>query len=135
MKFAAWYGIVIGILILAQWAFFTVTGAVPEFQTAPWAIASHIAAEVLLALALIGAGIATLASRAWGAKLLLVALGMAIYSEINSPGYFAEQGQWALVAMFAVLLFGAVVSVMRLLNQPDQRKTDRPMWGFSSAKR
>ena len=41
---------------------------------------------------------------------------MAIYSEINSPGYFAQPGQWALVVMFAVLLFGAVWGVMALLK-------------------
>lgn len=117
MKFSAWYGISVGGAIILQWIFFITTGAVPQFQTTPWAIGFHIAAEILLAITLLVSGIATLRSKSWGTKTLLVALGMAIYSEINSPGYFAQLGQWALVAIFAVLLFGAAWSVMLLLTQ------------------
>jgi hypothetical protein len=114
MRYAAWYGIVVGLLILGQWAFFLITGAVPELESAPISIGFHMGAELILALVLIAGGIAVLQSRRWGGKALLVALGMAIYSEINSPGYFAQQGIWALVGMFAVLLAGALVGVYRL---------------------
>lgn len=117
MKFPAWYGISVGILIILQWIFFLATGSVPELRTAPWEIGHHIAAEVLLALTMLTGGIATLRSKRWGERILLVALGMAIYSEINSPGYFAQLGQWALVAMFAVLLLAALWSVMHLLTK------------------
>jgi hypothetical protein len=117
MKFSAWYGISIGTLIILQWILFTVTGSVPEFQTTPWAIGFHMTAELFLALALLGSGIAILQAKPWGEKGLLVALGMAIYSEINSPGYFAQLGQWALVVMFALLLFGATVSVIMILKR------------------
>jgi hypothetical protein len=120
MRFSAWYGIGVGALIILQWIFFLLTGSVPEFQTTPWAIGFHITAELLLAFALMISAIATLRLSPWGEKALLIALGMAIYSEINSPGYFAQLGQWALVAMFAVLLFGAVWSVMLLLK--DERR-------------
>jgi hypothetical protein len=48
----------------------------------------------------------------------MAGLGMVIYSEIVSPGYYAQLGQWAFVAIFAILLFGAVWSVMALLRQP-----------------
>jgi hypothetical protein len=117
VKFSAWYGISVGTLIILQWIFFSATGSVPEFQTTPWAIGFHMTAELCLALALLGSGIATLRLKPWGEKALLVALGMAIYSEINSPGYFAQLGQWALVAMFALLLFGAVVAVIMILKR------------------
>ena len=120
MRFAAGYGIVVGFLILAQWAFFLAAGAVPEVRTAPWSIGFHLAAELVLALALLAGGWATWRSRKWGAQLLLVALGMAIYSEIASPGYFAQQGTWMLVGMFAVLLTGALVSVQKLHIQARQ---------------
>ena len=116
MKFPAWYGISIGTLIILQWIFFLTTGSVPEFQTTPWAIGFHMTAELCLALALLISGIATLRSKSWGEKALLAALGMAIYSEINSPGYFAQLGQWALVVMFALLLFGAGVAAMMILK-------------------
>jgi hypothetical protein len=35
---------------------------------------------------------------------------------VVSPGYFAQQGQWPLVGMFAVLLALAVVSIVKLLQ-------------------
>lgn len=117
MRFAAGYGIVVGILILAQWAFFLAAGAVPEVRTAPWSIGFHLAAELVLALALIAGGLATWQSRRWGVQVLLVGLGMAIYSEIASPGYFAQQGTWILVGMFAVLLVGALVGARTLYIQ------------------
>jgi hypothetical protein len=41
---------------------------------------------------------------------------MVIYSEIASPGYFAQLGQWPLVAMFVFLLFGATVAVTIILK-------------------
>jgi len=117
MKFPAWYAIIVGFIMIAQWIFFLATGAVPEMQTEPWRIALHLAAEFITALMLIASGVATLKSAAWGKKVLLVGLGMVIYSEIVSPGYFAQLGQWTLVAMFAILLFGAVFGVMKLLKE------------------
>jgi len=121
MKFPAWYGISVGALIILQWIFFLATGSVPQLQTARWEIGFHISAELLLAFTLLIGGIATLSSKGWGEKILLVALGMAIYSEINSPGYFAQLGQWALVAIFAFLLFGATISVILLLKHGEQK--------------
>jgi hypothetical protein len=117
MKFAAWYGIGVGALVVAQWAFFLGAGAVPELESAPWSIGAHIAAEAVMALALGISGAASLRGARWAPKTLLVALGMAIYSEINSPGYFAQLGQWALVGMFAVLLAGAVAAALGVLRQ------------------
>lgn len=116
MKFSAWYGILVGFLMIAQWTFSVVSGGVPEFQTTPWAIGFHLAAEMSTALMLIVGGIGTRKSVAWGKQVLLVGLGMVIYTEIVSPGYYAQLGQWAFVGMFAILLFGAVVSVMQLLR-------------------
>ncbi len=117
MRFSSWYGISVGTLIILQWVFFLATSSVPEFRTTPWAIGFHMTAELVLALTLMISGAAALQAKPWGTGVLLVALGMAIYSEINSPGYFAQLGQWALVAMFAVLLFGAIISIMMILKR------------------
>ena len=117
MKFPAWYGILVGLLMIVQWAFTILAGSVPEFQAAPWEIALHLAAEMTTASMLIFGGIATLKSVPWGKQVLFVGLGMVIYSEIVSPGYFAQLGQWALVAMFAILLFGGTISITMLLRQ------------------
>lgn len=117
MKFSSWYGIAVGSLMIAQWTFSIVSGGVPEFENAPWAIAFHLAAEMSTALILITGGLATLKSISWGKTALLTGLGMVIYSEIVSPGYYAQLGQWLFVGMFAILLFGAVWSVMLLLRE------------------
>lgn len=117
MKYPAWYAILVGVLMLAQWTFSFATNSVPEFETAPWAIGFHLAGEFITALMLIIGGIASLKSTVWGKPVLLVSLGMVIYSEIVSPGYFAQQGQWAMVVLFAALLFGAVFAVMSLMRQ------------------
>ena len=117
MKFSAWYGILVGFLMIVQWAFSVLAGGVPEFENAPWEIAFHLAAEMSTALMLILGGMAALRSAAWSKQVLLLGLGMVIYSEIVSPGYFAQRNQWAFVAMFALLLFGAALAATQLLKR------------------
>jgi hypothetical protein len=121
MNFPAWYGILVGFLMIAQWAFSILAGGVPEFQDAPWEIAFHLAAEFSTAVVLIIGGVAGLRSVTWSRQVLLLGLGMVIYSEIVSPGYFAQLDQWAFVVMFAVLLLGAVWSVTRLVSSDESR--------------
>lgn len=89
----------------------------PEFQTAPWAIAFHLAAEAATALALIVSGAGLLRGAAWARTVSLVALGMLIYTVIVSPGYFAQQGVWPLVVMFLLLLVLALVSLRKLASK------------------
>lgn len=111
MKFSAWYGIAVGIMMIAQWVYFITTGQVPELETAQWSIGFHLAAEFVTALALVFGGFAVLKQKTWGEKILLAALGMVAYSEIASSGYFAQSGQWALVVMFGVLIAGALIAI------------------------
>jgi hypothetical protein len=122
MKFPAWYGILVGLLMIAQWTFSILAGGVPEFKNAPWEIAFHLAAEFSTAILLIVGGIAALRSIAWSKPILILSLGMVIYSEIVSPGYFAQLNQWALVVMFAALLLGAAIAVIQLLDE-EQKKS------------
>ena len=110
MKFASLYAIVVGGLMLAQWSFFLIAGMVPEFQTTPVKISFHLIAELLTALALIITGSASLRGKQWGLTLYAVAIGMLIYTVINSAGYFAQLGEWPFVSMFALLLVGALIS-------------------------
>lgn len=117
MKFASVYGICVGLMMFAQWAFFLATGQVPEVQTEPWRIALHLAAEFLTAGGLIVAGIALWRRAAWGASAYLVFAGMLMYSVVVSPGYFAQQGVWALVAMFAVLLVLTVTAAITVARR------------------
>jgi hypothetical protein len=112
MKFAGIFALALGLLMIGQWAANLATNGIPELATAPLSIGFHLAAEILTALALILSGLAILKNKAWGRTLFLVAGGMAIYSIINSPGYFAQKGQWPMVALFAGLFFAAVFALM-----------------------
>jgi hypothetical protein len=116
MKFPAWYGIIVGCLMIVQWMISVISGGVPEFQTEPWRIGFHLAAEFSTAIMLIVGGIAVLRSAAWGRAVLLIGIGMVIYSEIVSPGYFAQLNQWPMVGMFLALLVGAIWSVLLLVR-------------------
>jgi hypothetical protein len=111
MKFAGWYGICVGLLMLAMWGFFIATGQVPELKTEPFRIYFHLAAELLTALGLIVGGIGLLRRLARATTIYFVAAGMALYSLIVSPGYYAQQGQWIYVVMFSVLVLLTLVSV------------------------
>jgi hypothetical protein len=122
MKIAGWFGVIVGILMFAQWGFFLAAGQVPELRTAPLEIAFHLAAEGLTATGLLVSGIALLKGKSWGVKVYLLSVGMMVYSAIVSPGYFAQQNQWGLVAMFGVLLAVALLSIASLVR--DRRASD-----------
>ncbi len=116
MKFPAWYSILVGVLMIGQWGFFLAVGAVPEVQTEPIALAFHLAAECATAICLVAGGLALLRQAVWSKKLALLAAGMLAYTTIVSPGYFAQQGQWPLVAMFVGLLVLDCVSAWVLMR-------------------
>jgi hypothetical protein len=116
MRYPAWFAILVGIAMVAQWAMFLLSGSVPELKTEPVRIAFHLAAEFLTAVVLIVSGAGVLAAKPWAQTLLLVGLGMLVYTSIVSPGYFAQRGQMGLVGMFAAILVltcAAIVSVLR----------------------
>jgi hypothetical protein len=121
MKFAGVYGILVGVGMIAQWTFLVAAGQVPELQTEPFRIAAHLAAEFLTAAGLVASGIGLLRRAAWSASTYLFFAGMLTYSVIASPGYFAQQGQWIFVGMFAVLLALALASVYALSRPAKKR--------------
>ena len=112
MKFAGIFAVAVGLLIILQWGVSLATGGVPELQTAPRSIGFHLAAEILTALMLLLSGLAILKKIAWGRTLFLAAGGMLLYSVINSPGYFAQRGEWFIVAVFGILFLAAVFILM-----------------------
>ncbi len=104
MKYSAWFFISVGLLMVAQWGFFLSVGAVSELQSEPIRISLHLLGEFVTAIFLIVSGIALRQKKAWAKPAALFAAGMLTYTVIVSPGYFAQQGQWPLVGMFALLL-------------------------------
>lgn len=116
MRFTAWYGMVVGFLVLVQWAVFLATGNVPQLDDAPREIAFHLAAEVLLAMVLLTGSVGLLRRCRWARIIYPVGLGMVLYSVVNSPGYFAQRSEWALVAMFMVLLLLSLAAIATLVR-------------------
>ncbi len=100
---AAVFAITVGAMMFAQWAFFIAAGEVPELDTEPIRISFHLAAEFLTATALVLAGLGLAKGKSWSFPVLMLALGMLSYTIIVSPGYFAQEGEYLFVAMFAVL--------------------------------
>jgi len=103
-----------GVAVLGLWIVLVVRRQVPELQAGVPSIRFHIAAEVGMALLLLAGGIALIADVAWGVPLVAAALGAALYSTVNSPGYYADQRLWPPVAMFLVLavLIGVALVVL-----------------------
>jgi hypothetical protein len=116
MRFAGVYGIAVGLLMLAQWAAFILRGQVPEMRTEPIRLGFHLAAEFMTALGLAASGFGVLRRATWATGGYLVSSGMLVYSVIVSPGYFAQQGQWAFVVMFGILLVAAAASIRAVLR-------------------
>ena len=121
MKLAGWYSIIVGLLMIGQWAFFLGAGQVPEAHSAPIALSFHLIAEFATAVSLLTSGYGLLKGKAWGVHAFSVAAGMLVYTVIVSPGYFAQQGQWAFVGMFGVLFVLTAISLANVLRSHTTR--------------
>ena len=115
MILPAVFAVVVGLGMIVQWTLSWRAVQIPELQTEPVRIRFHIAGEMATALALIAGGAGLLLHAAWSVPLYLVAMGMLFYTAIVSPGYFAQQGKWVWVAVFALLIAIGVVCVFQLL--------------------
>lgn len=93
----------VGTAIAGLWAMLIGRQQVPELEEGKPSIRFHIAAELLTAGLLLVAGLGLWVDAPWAPTLGAAAIGAALYSCIASPGYYADRGQWGLVAMFACL--------------------------------
>lgn len=125
MKYSIGYAIFVGVLLILQWTLLFLSGSVPEFETEPWAIAFHLTAEMGMAAVLLVGAVAALRHKPWATSVLLVGMGMVIYSAVNSPGYYAQLGQWGFVLMFTAVLAAAVLAVKKLLPKPQRHRHRR----------
>lgn len=108
-KSKAIYAILVGISIIGLWLMLFSTGQIPELETKLFDISLHIISELILAITLILSGIALLRQSRWSEKLFLLSMGLLIYSVINAAGYYGQDGNWAMVLMFAGLLTIALI--------------------------
>ena len=114
MRLVAWFQIIVGASIAALWVVLLAAGQVPELDAGMRGIWFHLVAELALAGLLLGAGLSLLRRRSRGRVLTSLALGALGYSAINSPGWYADRGEWGVVAMFAVIVAATVVAVIWL---------------------
>ena len=99
-----------------MWSGLYLAGEITELATAPLEIGYHLVAEGLTAIALLVGGVGLLRGRAWAGRVLPVALGMLLYTLINSAGYYANLGEWPIVGMFTVLTLATGVLVFGWLR-------------------
>ena len=116
----AGYAIVIGTGMLGLWGLFSATGQIPELVTAPYEIGYHLAAELLTAFALLATGVGLLRQLTWARSIYPVALGMLLYTVINSAGYYAQRGDVTMVGMFSVLTIATIVLIGDYVTSRDQ---------------
>jgi hypothetical protein len=115
-KAAAIYSIIVGISMFMMWIMFYLIGSIPELTTEPARIVLHIFAELAAAAALIAAGFGLLKLKAWSHQLYLLATGALIYTMIQSPGYFLQNGELGFVVMFAVLLILGLILLVNMIK-------------------
>jgi hypothetical protein len=111
MRLVAWFQIIVGVSIVALWVVLLAAGQVPELDAGMRGIWFHLVAELALATLLLAAGLSLLRRRSRGRDLTSLALGALGYSAINSPGWYADRGEWGVVAMFAVIVAATVAAV------------------------
>jgi hypothetical protein len=110
------YAIAVGVLVFGMWAVSLATRQVPELATKPWEIRTHITAEWIMALTMVGGGASTLVGIAQAQAILVLGLGMTLYSILNSSGYYLQRRQAPPVAMFGVLLVLSAIAAGYLVS-------------------
>jgi hypothetical protein len=75
----------------------------------------HIIAELIAAIVLIIAGVSLILKTSWGQEVFLIAIGMLLYTSVNSAGYSAQIRQQSMFIIFAVVLILSVVSLVIVL--------------------
>lgn len=112
MTYAGIFAIVIGLGMAVFWALALAKKKVPEVKTEPIRISAHIIGECITSIVLVSGGIALLLDTEWAKSLYLVASGMLVYTVIVSPGYYAQQRNWAVVGMFTIILILLIISLV-----------------------
>lgn len=101
------YGItyvVIGVGIIGLWIMLLLTNQVPELETEPWSITTHLIIEIVMALFALWTGISIIKQLSYWNRLILFTNGLLTYSVVNSSGYYGDLGQFSMMIMFAIIL-------------------------------
>ncbi len=117
MTAVAWFELAAGVGILGFWGFAIPMRRVPEIEEGDRAIWFHIVAEVAIAVALVAGGVGLLVAgpEPWARVVAAAAAGGLAYSTINSPGYYASDGNWGVVGAFGLLTVLGMAAVVVLV--------------------
>lgn len=115
ISLGAGYAVVVGAFMLGFWAVLYATGGGPALS---YDIGYHLVAESSTALALLATGTGILRGRSWAARLYPVALGMLLYTVLNSAGYYAQRGEAAMVGMFTLITVATLLALFDYLGRP-----------------
>lgn len=126
MRFVAWFQIVVGTAVAGLWTVLLLARQVPEVEQDRVDIWFHIVAELVMAALLLGGGVALLHRARAGRLVAGLALGWLGYSAINSAGYYAESGDWPVVAGFALIVAVAAAAFTVLCRQVIDRSFPAP---------
>src|SRR5205809_8102612 len=88
---AAAFAFVVGIGMLAIWAYLLLTNNVPELQADPVPTWVHIGAEVLTATLLLAAGAGLVTHRSWARKAYLIAIGALLFTVIHAVSFYGAR--------------------------------------------
>lgn len=108
------YSILVGVFMIGFWAVLVATKQA-ELDQRPWDMRLHITAEFATAILLIVSGSSGFLASLGTSGLAPVALGMLLYTTVNSPGFYAGKRNWPMVGMFTVLTILTLAALATLL--------------------
>jgi len=132
MRYSSIFAIVVGLGMIGQWTLSYLSGQIPELVDEPIRIGFHLAAEMVTALCLIVSGIGLTVKWRWARPVHFISLGMLLYTAIVSPGYFAQKGEWLWLGLFAVLIFGGLLSLNRLMRKDSTLSSRQTIQSYES---
>lgn len=109
------YSILIDLFMIGFWVFALLKNLVPP-EEKPWSITFHVIAEFSTAILLIVSGAGLWLGSEWARTLSPLALGLLLYTVINSPGYYAQKNNLPMVAMFIALIILTIAAIISLLR-------------------
>ncbi|HYM40930.1 MAG TPA: hypothetical protein VEY12_12450 [Thermoplasmata archaeon] len=108
------YSVIVGLFMIGFWGVL-VARKQAELDQRPWDMRLHIAAELATAILLVLTGVGAVLESTGLAGLAPIALGMLLYTTVNSPGFYVGKRNWPMVAMFAVLTGLTLIAIVGLL--------------------
>lgn len=109
----ALYSFITGAVMIGMWFSMARGGLIKEMESRPIEMRAHILVELLTASLLILSSLLLFLDM--GRELSFLALGMLLYTIINSAGYYAQEEEMAMVTMFIVLGVLTMASILMLV--------------------